>query len=398
MFEHLDDPNPHPPRALLVELVTAEGARRRRRRAVLAGGMAATLLVLAGGVRLAQAAGSGGDTDVKLDAPPADEPSPDPRGEGAGSGDELSTAPDQTDPVTTPSNTEAPTPSGTTTFAAITVDGLVVLADTDGEGAIVTELVDASADDLQLGTQVALSPDRQTVFFEATPDTGDEAGERAIYKVSTSGDGEPERIDTGTSPAVSLDGHLAYIQGAARILVRDLDTGDEQEFRGMPGSADDTLRDVAFTSDSQALVFTAGPPDGPGTLYYLDISFSLYTAASLNDATAVGPTDDAPEGTDWSTPDARASDGTIAVVESCCAPVLDSRTAFAFVEPSSDQPPADPEPVDGVSGTILQATYDSAGDNQLVLAVDGETYNLYLRQDGPLRRLDQAGAYTAIDW
>ena len=397
MFEHLDDPNPPPPRALLVELVTAEGARRRRRRAVLAGGMAATLLVLAGGVRLAQAAGSGGDTDVKLDAPPAG-PSSDSRGEGAESDGELSTAPDQTDPVTTPSNAEAPTPSGTTTFAAITVDGLVVLADTDDDGAVVTELVDASADDLQLGTQVALSPDRQTVFFEATPSTGDEAGESAIYKVGTTAGEEPERIDTGSSPAVSLDGHLAYIQGAARILIRDLDTGSEQELRGMPGSADDSLRDLAFTADSQALVFTAAPPDGPATLYYLDFTFSIYSAATLNDATAVGPTDDAPEGTDWSTPDARASDGTIAVVESCCAPVLDSGTAFAFVEPSSDQRPADPEPVEGVSGTILQATYDSTGRNQLVLAVDGETYNLYLRQDGPLRRLDQARPYTAIDW
>jgi hypothetical protein len=68
------------------------------------------------------------------------------------------------------------------------------------------------------------------------------------------------------------------------------------------------------------------------------------------------------------------------------------------VDPGSGQR-EEGAPADGVAGTILRSTYDSSGQNQLVLAVDGATRNLYLGQgDGPLERLGDAPAYTSIDW
>jgi hypothetical protein len=214
--------------------------------------------------------------------------------------------------------------------------------------------------------------------------------------VSTVTGDDPEVVATGSSPAISPDGtHLAYLHGSTQIVVRDLATDQEQSFTGAP-AADDTVQDVAFTADSKALVFTAAPPDGPASLYYLDLS-TVATIASLNDAAQLGPAGDAPAGTHWSTPDARATDHTIGVVASCCALDANSDASFAFVNPDTGLQPAS-VPVEGVSGTVLRASYDHSGQNQLVLTVDGGTYSLYQRQDGPLQRLDQAAQYTAVDW
>jgi len=399
MFEHLDDPNPPPPRQLLVELVVAEGGRRRRRRAVVAGGMAATLLVLAGGVRLAQMAG----TDPDVDIGPQNSSS-DSHREGGESDDDLSLEPGPSDPVTTPSNSEtssgeAPAPLGATTFAALTDDGRVVLADIDQDGAVIRPLVTAADHDMQLGNQVALSPDRQTVYFDATPGTGDEAGESAIYKVGTSGNDEPEFIDTGASPAISPAEdapRFAYVKNSAHIVVHDLHGDGAQTFRGTE-SDESSVQDLSFTSDGQGLVFTAAPPDGPASLYYLDLS-TFAAIASINDAAELGPGEAAPAGTGWSSPDVRATDRKIVVISTCCAPSIAGEPSFAAADPNSAQQPTS-EAIEGVSGIVLQASYDSSGQNQLVLTVeDDESTSLYLRQDGPLQRLDRAEQYTAIGW
>jgi hypothetical protein len=400
MFDHLDDPNPPAPRELLVEIVVAEGARRRRRRTAIAGGAAAMLLVLAGGVRLAQAAGS--DADVKTIPPQNDQdPSSDPSREGEGSGDELSTAPGAVDAVTTtaPPSGEASTPPGATTFAAITAGGLVVLADAGDNGAPFATLVDGAANDMQLGTRVALSPDRQTVYFDATPTTGDEAGESAIYKVSTTG-GEPERLGTGTNPAVSPAGsetpRLAYVRNSAQIVIGNLDGENAQVFTGTE-SDESEVSDLAFTLDGKGLVYTAAPPDGPPSLHYLGLA-SMAAVGSTNDAVKLGPDDSAPAGTGWSSPDLRATDNQIVVVSTCCAPNATGATSLTVVNPERNQQPTREE-LEGVSGIVLQSSYDSSGQNQLVLTVEpDESKNLYLRQDGPLQRLDPGEQYKAIGW
>jgi hypothetical protein len=402
MFEHLDDPNPPLPRELLVELVVAEGARRRRRRTAVAGGVAATLLVLAGGVRLSQLGGSDGNLDVTTDQP--DQPdisSPDSGGEGTGSGDGVSTSPGSTTPDSAPANGEASAPPGATTFAALTRDHLVVLGNAD-TGEVTRVLVDTSTDGSQLGDDVALTPDRGAVYFVATPAEGDHAGESSIFRIATEGAPTPTWITNGTSLAVSADGtHLAYVRDSTEIVLREIETGNEQRWAGSTGD-ESTIQDLAFNADGTALVFTAAPPEAASILYALDLT-TLAAFASINDAQQLGPRPiDIDAGTSWSTPDTRATDGVISVVESCCAletRSYDGDSSFAFVDPASGQR-SPGEPVPGGSGKVVAATYDSSGQTQLVLTVtdDGGTYSLFRRTDGQIESLDLAPQYTAVDW
>jgi dipeptidyl aminopeptidase/acylaminoacyl peptidase len=398
MFEHLDDPNPPLPRELMVELVVAEGARRRRRRAAVAGGMAATLLVLAGGVRLSHLGGAEGSLDVKAEQPTV--PSPDSRGEGGESGDELATTPGPTDPVSTPPNSEASAPPGTTTFAGLTKDQQVVLGDAE-TGAVTKVLVEAPQDGSHVGPDVALSPDRRTVYYVAST-AGDAAADSEIYEVATGG-GTPTFLVTGSDPAVSPDGSsLAYVLDSTAVVLRDIDTGQERSWASAPGS-EYVIHDLTFTDDGQALAFTAAPPDEPAVLYALDLLrlSSVTAGGSLNDAGRLGPPEDAPTGTGWSTPDHRSTDHLIGVVETCCAlgaGGYDGNTSFAFIDPTTAQSP-ESVPVTGGSGTVVMAKYDISGQHQLVLTADeAGTTSLFRGDDGQLEPLEQAPQFTAIDW
>jgi hypothetical protein len=388
----------------MVELVVAEGARRRRRRTAVAGGVAATLLVLAGGVRLSQLGGSEGSLDVTTDQP--DQPnisSPDSGGEGTGSGDGVATSPGSTTPDPGSPNGEASAPPGATTFAALTDDQLVVLGDA-ATGQVTNVLVDASTDGSQLGDDVALTPDRGAVYFVATPAEGDHAGQISIFRVLTDGSDEPVWVAAGTNPAVSPDGtYLAYVGNSSEVILRDIADTHNPRTWAAPEESEDVIRDLAFTADSKELAFVAAPPDEPGVLYLLDVLglSSLSTGASLNDAGRLGPPDEAPAGTGWSTPDYRAGHETMVVVESCCAlgaEGYDGDTSFVVIDPTTGQSPGD-TPVSGGSGTVVMAKYDISGQNQLVLTADAEGQtSLYRGEAGQLQPLDQAPHYRAVDW
>jgi hypothetical protein len=404
MFEHLDDKTPPQPRQLLVELVVAEGARRRRRRVVAAASVAATLLVVTSGVSLAQMGSTPKNLTV-TEQPDTEQPDNPDRT------DQTDVGPTTT-VVGTPEGEATPGPSSgeggegaappaATPFAGITADGQVVLGDA-ATGAPTRVLVPTPTDGSQVNAGgVALAPDAKDVYYTRTEQDEDGEYEYSVMRVSTSG-GTPERISRGTRPAISPDGTtLAYVRGSTQLVLRDIDTGHEQAFRGLlPGYR---LQDLSFavTDDRTYLLYTAAAGDeAPAELFKLDL-LTVAAIASLSDAARLGPP--APpaveEGTGWYAPDVRA-DGRISVVEQCCALDANSYSSAASVA-SVDVATGDSEPVADLEGqaTVLRAPYDHAGQTQLVLSVeDDRTYVLERRSDSGTERLDQAPAYVAVDW
>jgi hypothetical protein len=285
----------------------------------------------------------------------------------------------------------------------LTKDQKVVLGNAD-TGEVTHTLVDAAADDSQLGDDVALTPDHGAVYFVATPAEGDHAGQVSIFRVAAAGgEEEPVWVAAGTNPALSPDGkYLAYVSNASEVVLREIETGDDRLWAAPPDS-ENVIRDLAFTADSKELAFVAAPSEEPGVLYLLDVLnlSSLATGASLNDAGRLGPSEEAPAGTGWSTPDYRASYETMVVVESCCAlgaEGYDGDSSFVVINPTTGQSPGD-TPVSGGSGTVVMAKYDISGQNQLVLTADAEGQtSLYRGEAGQLQLLDTPTRYTAVDW
>jgi len=395
MFEHLDDKNPPQPRQLLVELVMAEGGRRRRRRAAAFAGGAAAVLALAGSLQLVQLRGN--QENLKTADTPTSAPAPDHQ-----SDNELSTTPGSTTTTAAGGNAgsgdEASAPPEATTFAGLTPDNRVVLGNAE-TGEIVKELARPTDDGGIPVCCVALSPDRRTVYYvTASRKTGTDPGDAKIYRIATTGSGTPVAVGTGWDPAISPDGKwLAYTRNSTQIVLNYMSTGQNQVMTGLP-NREESIQDLAFTADSTSLIFSAAATEAPAELYglYLDLS----RVASLTDARQLGPPDGVPDGTGWYAPDARATDGTVGAVESCCA--LDAASYNADIALIAVDPGGGARrgsvPVSNVGAHILQAPYDPSGQNQLVLSVEDEAYVLSRVSDGQLEPLDSAAEYTAIDW
>jgi hypothetical protein len=392
MFENLDDKNPPQPRELLVELIVAEGARRRRRRAAAFAGGLASVLVLTGAIGLAQMRGQEPNVSTSNKPPETTTPAPD-----HDSGNGVNTSPS----TSMHGDSETSAPHEATAFAGITPDGRVVLGD-PATGAIVRRLVDAPSDGPDPNMCCVMqSPDGTQVYYVASSqETGSGSGDSKIYRVAATG-GQPVAIATGSHPAISADGtYLAYTHNSDQIVVRNLKTDRERSYSGLntPGA---TIQDLAFadTPNGKKLVFSAAAQGRPAELFTLFLSISQ--AASLADASRLGPPVSSPEGTGWLVPDGHVSDGLISVIQTCCA--LDSGgyagdTSAALVDPIGGERQRS-TPISIGSGAVIDAPYDPTGQNQLVLTIEDGTSTLSRRTAGAdLERLDAAEQYVSIDW
>jgi hypothetical protein len=291
MFHHLDDPRPPIPSDTLAKRLQAEGGQRRRRRARGASGVALAIVLVAGAVVRPWEA-----DDTRVEIGPSDTASTEP----APTTTRLEEA--------TTSTTEAPPPEATfpaNTFAAVTKDGRVVLADRD-TGAVVVELdqLDAGGG----GFFVARAPDGSAVYAGGFT--------QGLWRYAPGA--QPIRMATASAVSVSPDGtRLAAVaaDGPERqgtIWILDSVTGellDEVSVPDLTGAGDRYAWRTAWDASGDRLFVEANLPEQGGEVYALESSGSLRR---------LGPPSGRPSGTGWSL-GGPGADGEVWILETCCA-------------------------------------------------------------------------------
>lgn len=372
-FEHLDDPSPRRPSELVMERIAAEGGRRLRHRRFASGALAALLLIF-GSIGFMKQLDDGGRDRVVIvpSGPPTSEPTAQPGdGEGAFAA------------VIQPADEQ---------FAQV-----VLVSPATGEVMLV--LAEFPLFNRPWLCCVALSPDRKTVFYvRPAGDYGDGEELDTIWQVPADGEGEPERVDEGYSPAVSTDSRsLAYIRpltsDADELVLRNLSDGEERAFETPPGR---TLGSVAF-SGAGSVVFTLAAAGKPEEAYLMGLDDS---DVSIDDARRLGPAEGAPDGTGWSTADAYVDQGTASFVERCCSTgdTAEDATFMVIDIATGDR-------IDSVDlpRLAVDATSSPSGSVQLFLLPPAEPLlpsTLLLRSNmGPLAPVPlEATTIIAVDW
>jgi hypothetical protein len=290
MFDHLDDPQPPVPSDALAKRLQAEGGQRRRRRARGAGGVAlAAVLVVGAMVRPWEA------DDTRVEIGPSNTASTEPA--------PTTTRP----PETTTSTTEAPSAEGfpANTFAVVTKDGRVALADRD-TGEVVVELgqLDAGAG----GFFVARAPDGSAVYAGGLT--------QGLWRYAPGA--EPIRLAAASTVSVTPDGtRLAAVSAdgpdsQGTIWILDSTTGDRLDEVSVPdltGEGDRHVGKTAWDASGDRLFIETNLPEQGGEVYALEPGGSLRR---------LGPPAGLPSGTGWSL-GGPAADGEMWILETCCA-------------------------------------------------------------------------------
>lgn len=389
-FEHLDDPSPPRPSELVMERIAAEGGRRLRHRR-LASGTAAALLVVVGSVGIVSQVHGGRDRVViGPNAPTTTAPEP--------QSSTVVTQPDNEEdsPTFGPGEEEG-------AFAAIIQVqdediAQVVLASAE-TGGVTRVLAEFPLFSRPWSCCVAWSPDRETVYFvKPAGDYGAGQEVDTIWQVPARGDGEPQRVDEGFSPAVSPDSRsLAYIRPLAstvdELVLRDLSSGDLRIVETPPGQ---TLGSVAF-SGAGSVILTLAAAGQPETAYLLGLDDA---ELSMDDARRLGPAEDAPDGTGWSASDAYVDEGTATFVERCCSAgdVAEDATFIVIDTATGDR-------IDSVElpGLAVDAPSSPSGGLQLFLLAPPDapgptTLLLRVSMDAPTPVPLEATTIIAVDW
>lgn len=313
---------------------------------------------------------------------------------------EVRTVPPVDAPTTdVPRTTLAPSttavPAEPETLVAVSDRGAVVVLETASGKVMHTLAPRGSADG---ASSLARTPDGEWLYYANGMGCGHDA---SVFRVRTDGVGAPERVAAGTAPAVSADGtRLAYAAPNpvdqrdpaatchSAIVVRDLAAGAETRF--LP--TDDTnsftaygeISAIDWAPDGRRLVFQQGW-EGEG-------SFILDTVAhtTTRQATPVGakqianglvhPT--------WHPPTGR-----LAAVNDCCYSPDDPQTPriAVLVDPATGD--TQPLPDAGIDARSLD--YDPTG--RFLVFVDKQGA-VFVKGDGPLRRLPAATGYARAAW
>lgn len=293
-----------------------------------------------------------------------------------------------------PVATDPPRPAGPPAdLVAITDDGAVVVVETVS-GRRVRTL--APANSAAGATRPTRTPDGVWVYYATAH--GCTSGS-ALYRVPADGSRAPERVATGTAPAVSPDGtKLAYAAVAddddreptaqchSSVVIRTLASGSERRF--LPTA--DTNSFVAYgeislvdwAADSTRLVFQLGW-EGEG-------SFLLDTArhTTTRDATPVGAKriENGLVHATWHPPSGR-----VAAVDDCCYSSDAPRTPRLtyLVDPAT----GDATPLLEASVDPKSLDYDPTGEFLLYVDRNGA---LLVAGPGPSRRLGTG--YASAHW
>lgn len=292
-----------------------------------------------------------------------------------------------------PSTTAVPTEPET--VVAVSDRGAVVVLETASGKVMRTLAPRGSADG---ATTLARTPDGAWLYYANGMGCGQVA---SVYRVQTDGTGTPERVATGTAPAVSPDGaRLAYAAPNPAdprdptavchntVVVRILADGTERRF--LP--TDDTnsftaygqISAIDWAPDGRRLVFQQGW-EGEG-------SFILDTVAhtTTRQATPVGakrianglvhPT--------WHPPTGR-----LAAVNDCCYNPDDPQTPRITV--LADPATGDTSPLLDAGFDPRSLDYDPTG--RFLVFVDKQGA-VFVKGDGPPRRLLAATGYARASW
>jgi dipeptidyl aminopeptidase/acylaminoacyl peptidase len=364
MFDNLDDPTPPIPSDAVRERVVAEGRRRRRhRQRLVLAAAAAVVLITTAGVAVALQ----GDDPQRVDI----------------IGESTTTAPSPGNPTTT----SVPGAASATQFAAITTRGDIVMVDS-ATGQVVTTLAHLS----DLGVEccyygdVALAPDGSVFFSASRPDATS-----SIWRVQTAG-GAPAEVARGHVVAVSPDGRsVAFGMSYPPAVVVEPLGGGGTPLAWSPNEDEfvEEIRGLSWTDDGRSVLVETGAPEAPSSVYAVDVS--------TGDGRRLGPDPTAPDGTGWYSPDGRATDGLVSVVEACCsldANSYDGGRRLLALDPATgeivDDLPLD-RPFDAVA-------HDASGTRQLALAFEEGGNVLYRRVGDGFEPIDSAEEFTAIDW
>lgn len=388
-----------------------------------AAGLVTTNLVAAGAVTLGLLAGCSDDADegaastptAAVSVPGAHEgpaqPGPaqaDPSSTaGAQPGTTAAAASGPGTPTTAPASTAAPVTVGPGPADAATANAAVVVRD---DGAVA--LLDPSSG--RIG-QVLAPPGTAhaapgSAFVSRSTDGGqlvvqggnDICVDGSVLRVPAGGGG-PERLATGSTPAVSPDGtQLAYSASdpgsascAALLVVRDLTSGAERRWPLASAVEGDAILSLSWAPDGQALAVEYGyEATGKVTIHRLDQQGPV-------GGPGAGPTGPAGGDAIWSSPSYSAASGRVVVVEHAFEgddPEPRAPRALAF-EPATGR--TQPLPVE-LPPAVEAIDLDRSGDRILYTVVDE-------RGRGTLWRTDSSGAggragdrltdgVSAVDW
>ena len=307
-------------------------------------------------------------------------------------------------PVDTPSTdvprtTLAPSttavPAEPETLVAVTDRGAVVVLETASGKMMHTLAPRGSADG---ASSLARTPDGAWLYYADGMGCGQDA---AVYRVRTDGSGAPERVATGTAPAVSPDGaRLAYAAPNPAddrdatamchntVVVRSLADGAEKRFLPTHDTNSFTaygqISAIDWAPDGRRLVFQQGW-EGEG-------SFILDTVAhtTTRQATPVGAKEIA---NGLVHPTWHPPTGRLAAVNDCCYSPEDPPTPriTVLVDPAT----GDTQPLLDAGLDPRSLDYDPTG--RFLLFVDKQGA-VFVKGDGPPRRLPAATGYGRASW
>ena len=407
MFDHLDDPNPPQPSALLVDRIAAEGAHRLRRRRIVAGGaiVAAATLAVAGIAAAGRLPGQDG-SDVDTIGPVGPDTTTT-----TSEAPSTSTTPESTTTTTTtagqPGNS-TPTPpdtgEGRDTFAAVikhpSADTAQVVLASATTGEVDRVLAEFPLLNRPMSCCVAWSPQEQAVYYVVPAgDYGSGMLPDTIWRVAVD-DTTPDQMVAGSNPSLSPDGtKLAYTtpyegDTPGALVVHDLDGGGERRF--VAPSVEHGIYATGF-ADDDTVVFASADPEAPPRVAALSL---LGSGDQLSEAEALGPPSTAPPGTGWSSPELRVADGLLGVVETCCdldANSHEGGASYLVVDPASG---AELDRV-ALPGRMLDAEAGPEGTEQLFLRPPPDSpgpNSLLRRAGGELVEIGANTQFIAIDW
>jgi WD40-like Beta Propeller Repeat len=226
-----------------------------------------------------------------------------------------------------------------------------------------------------------LAPDGRTLWYGA----GGLYQNGSVFRLALP-EGTPKEIAAGHGPSVSPDGRrLAWIDGTT-IRIRDLGDGTEQtlsEAVGLEG------HDTTWSADSTKLAFLTGGADSFSVAAFDIASGRSTDPRPAHETRGVLYTPYAPR--------YRPSDGLLAVA--CCGEIPDPppdlrppSPAFVLHDPATG---AERDRID-LSITPGAHDYDRSGSHHLVVAAtEGD---VYLDQDGDLRRIPEITGVTELAW
>ena len=227
-----------------------------------------------------------------------------------------------TTPTASPSPTTTPTPAVPAQAVAVFYgnettnddDAIVVISTATGKVIRTLEKADPGRPSGSFTPDIALSPDRKTLYFVRT---GENFGcDQTIMSVPVAG-GQKRVVAQGHSPALSPDGRFLAYSGKGTgpncdhhpLVVRELDSGDERRWTWAAEDPEDVYESggaygLSWAQDSKSLAFYRNVGDPQWETWVLDAT----QGRTLLDAKKVGR-----EGEGWEDP-VFLKDGSLALV------------------------------------------------------------------------------------